>query len=529
MWMKILTVILSGAIGAGPASAFCGFYVAQADADLFNNSSKVVVARKDQRTVVTMANDYEGDLTEFAMVVPVPTLITREQVHISDPDLIKTLDAFSAPRLAEYYDDDPCYEPPVYSGGACAGDLCDLQSIVVTGSRIKDAALGVTIEDSFTAGEYDILILSATQSNGLQTWLNENGYILPEGANRILGSYIRQGMKFFVAKINLEERDKTGSDFLRPISIAYEDENFMLPIRLGTLNANGSQDLIAFFLTSKGRVETSNYRTSKIPTNKDVPLFIKEEADAFGGFYKAVFDRAVEKRGGSGVFLEYFWDVGSCDPCAGAPPSLHQLARLGAFWMDDVGIEDLGDLTEEELSKNLAEQAMDTYGDFEDLWRWSDQDFKVFKSDLDDSFDSYWGDNLFLTRLHVRYDARSFPEDLTFIETGDKRQFQGRYVINVPWRGEATCEAAESYISDVTKRQTKEFKALRRLTNWDMDTIRARATANGDLPFTLATKPAENTDSPEKARARAYFEAQRESLKQSYWWLDPWRPSEPED
>ena len=43
-------------------------------------------------------------------------------------------------------------------------------------------ALGVTIEAQYTVGEYDILILSAKQSGGLETWLTENGYRIPAGA-----------------------------------------------------------------------------------------------------------------------------------------------------------------------------------------------------------------------------------------------------------------------------------------------------------------------------------------------------------
>jgi hypothetical protein len=39
---------------APPAAAFCGFYVAQADAKLFNKASKVVLAWDDGKTAVTM-------------------------------------------------------------------------------------------------------------------------------------------------------------------------------------------------------------------------------------------------------------------------------------------------------------------------------------------------------------------------------------------------------------------------------------------------------------------------------------------
>ena len=50
-----------------PAAAFCGFYVAKADTKLFNEASKVVLVRDGNRTVLTMANDYQGDPKEFAV------------------------------------------------------------------------------------------------------------------------------------------------------------------------------------------------------------------------------------------------------------------------------------------------------------------------------------------------------------------------------------------------------------------------------------------------------------------------------
>src|SRR5206468_878281 len=91
-----------------PAHAFCGFYVCKADTKLFNRASQVVLVRDGDRTVLTMANDFSGNLTEFAVVIPVPTRIGRDQIHIGDKALIDHLDAYSAPRLVEYYDENPC-------------------------------------------------------------------------------------------------------------------------------------------------------------------------------------------------------------------------------------------------------------------------------------------------------------------------------------------------------------------------------------------------------------------------------------
>src|ERR1700751_2084501 len=91
-----------------PAAAFCGFYVAKADSKLFNKSSKVVLARDGNTTALTMASDYEGEPKEFAVVIPVPTFIERKQIGVVEMKTIDHLDAFTAPRLVEYHDPDPC-------------------------------------------------------------------------------------------------------------------------------------------------------------------------------------------------------------------------------------------------------------------------------------------------------------------------------------------------------------------------------------------------------------------------------------
>jgi hypothetical protein len=106
--LALITLAASTLVAASAASAFCGLYVAKADAKLFNRSSKVVVARKDRRTVVTMASDYHGDPKEFALIVPVPTVVSRDQIQITENSLIDDLDVYTAPRLVEYFDQDPC-------------------------------------------------------------------------------------------------------------------------------------------------------------------------------------------------------------------------------------------------------------------------------------------------------------------------------------------------------------------------------------------------------------------------------------
>jgi hypothetical protein len=428
------------------ARAFCGFYVAKADAKLFNKASKVVVARKDTRTTITMASDYQGDPKEFALVIPVPTVIAKDQIKISDNALVDHLDAYSAPRLVEYHDPDPC-AVNLQTRFSMRGNAAAPAALMDVTKAPTPAALGVKIEAEYTVGEYDIAILSAKESGGLTTYLNQEGYKIPAGAAPVLASYIKQDMKFFVARVNLKEQAKAGATYLRPIQVTTDTPKFMLPIRLGTVNANGPQDMIVLMLTEKGRVETTNYRTHKIPSNMDVPLFTKNE---FGNFYRAMFAEQVRRDGGKAVYLEYAWDISmnasKCDPCAAPPVPVATLSALGADWptgaIVQVPATDNGGVTTWRMP------APSTYA-------------------------------AFITRLHVRYDAAHFPEDLMFQETADRANYQGRYVLRHPYTGKPTCQQGEDYARTLPLRFATEATTLQHLTGWDIATIKQKMGATG--------------------------------------------------
>jgi hypothetical protein len=422
----VALVAISSQPMVGPAAAFCGFYVAKVDAKLFNKSSKVVLTRDGNQTTITMASDYEGDPNEFAVVIPVPTFIERRQIGVVDTKTIDHLDGYTAPRLVEYSDPDPCRPSREYRMLAMVAPVPARRGVASAVSYN-----GVTVEASYDVAEYDVSILSAQESNGLVDWLTDNGYRIPNGAAAVLGSYIKQNMRFFVAKVNLERRKLAGNHYLRPLQIRYQTTKFMVPLRLGTVNANGPQDLIVYALTRNGRVEAANYRTVKLPTGMDVPLYVKAE---FGKFYKAMFDRAVAREDMHAVFVEYAWDMGWCDPCASEPLSNKELVELGARW--------IGDDSATPFRQGSAP--------------------------------------VFATRLHVRYDAKSFPEDIVFQETYDRENFQGRYVLRHPWQGNASCPAAQAYRRDLPMRFAKEAANLMELTGWTRNEVEAQMQNAGE-------------------------------------------------
>lgn len=418
----------------GPARAFCGFYVAKADASLFNKASQVILVRDGSRTVISMLSDYRGSLDEFALVVPVPQVLKQGQIHVGERSTFERLDSYSAPRLAEYYDPDPC-QRALYAPASVGG----VANVAVRGESKEERsrALGVAVEASYTVGEYDIVILSARESDGLETWLRENGYRIPNGASKALKPYVRQNMKFFIAKVNIKEQARTGLTYLRPLQFAYESQKFMLPLRLGMVNADGPQDLIAYVLTRHGRVEATNYRTLKLPANLELPLYIRSD---FAAFYRSMFEQQAKTQDHRVVFTEYFWDMSWCDPCAADPLSPDELSAAGVFWLD-------------------SEDAVDSTAP-RPVPRWRRQ---------------LSGAPVLVTRLHVRYTPETFPEDLMFQETGDRENFQARYVLRHPWHGKPdACAEARLYFDALERRQEKEAQTLVSLTGWNIKDVRTR-------------------------------------------------------
>jgi hypothetical protein len=379
------------------AHAFCGFYVAGSGEPLYNDATMVVLYRQGTKTVLSMQNTYQGPPEEFAMVVPVPHVLKKDDVQPIPRSLFADVDRMASPRLVEYWEQDPCTQllSKEYLQRIPAGRSYQTALQTMPGST------GVKIEAQFEVAEYDIVILSATESTGLETWLRHSGYHLPDGAEPVLRPYVEAGTRFFVAKVDPKRLtfDNRGQTMLTPLRISYDSEQFSLPIRLGLLNSQGEQDLLVHILADR-RYEVANRDNRFIPTNLTAPASALQD---FGAYYRGLFDEFALP----GVaYTEYAWTATTCDPCPGPALDLSQLGQLGAVW----------------------------------------------------------GTQLTLTRLHLRTSSAQATDDLVFraagpvvggVGTPDAEgmlqpgvqpgtdglsSFQGRYVVLHPWEREARCK-----------------------------------------------------------------------------------------
>jgi len=423
--------MLAAAAVARDARAFCGFYVSGAEASLTNNATQVVLMRDGARTVLSMQNGYQGPPQDFAMVVPVPVVLKKENVKTLARDVFDHVDKLTAPRLVEYWEQDPCPRPLPQNRLYKAMEMAPMAA--VGAGRGGGALPAVRIEAQFSVGEYDVVVLSATDSTALDSWLQQNKYKIPAGAEPYLRPYVQMGMKFFVAKVDVSkvkfERIGNGPEqaILSPLRFFYDSDAFNLPIRLGLINSGGTQDLVVTILGRNQRYEVANYDNVAIPTNINVSDAARNE---FGAFYAKLFDQTIEKHPRS-VVTEYSWQSSSCDPCPTPPLEGSDLATLGADVLPGVApAPPVG------RGAPIIAPA------------------PVIPWNLVNSF--------VVTRLHARYSKDSLGDDLFFrpappivggrefmqqngkLEEGARpdssNNFQARYIIRHPWTGPIACK-----------------------------------------------------------------------------------------
>jgi MYXO-CTERM domain-containing protein len=404
----IAAAVLWAVCAPTAAHAFCGFYINGAGGEMFNNATEVVMMRAGTRTVLAMQNNYQGPPQDFAMVVPVPVVLHEGDVKTLTKETFAKVDQMSSPRLVEYWEQDPCNAG--YGMRNEMAPMADMAGAPAEAPPNKASSYGVKVEAQFVVGEYNVAILSAKDSTGLDGYLRAEHYQIPKGAAPLLRPYVDAGMKFFVARVDPKKvKFVNGMAELSPLRFHYDSDEFALPIRLGLANSSGTQDLIVNILAPHQRYELANYKNITIPTNLDV----KDDVRArFGEFYAALFDRTAQQNPGA-IVTEYAWDAGSCDPCPGPTLDDSDFQTLGADVLGEAG----------------------------------------------------GGGDLVLTRLHARYGKADAPNDLVFraappivggreerddagnlekrSRPDETNNFQGRYAIRHRWTGPIACDSPQ--------------------------------------------------------------------------------------
>ena len=355
------------------AQAFCGAYLGSSESLITNATSTVVYVREGNRSTITMSNDILTQARSFTMLIPAPGTLVASDVKVVEPGVVARIENYAAPRLVEYTCDD------LHGGHSLKDAACGCATdalMELAASTAMDFLPGLLDQLEVGFGSYEISTLAASSTSELEAWAAGQGLFLPDGSADLFEEYVSGGASFISVKVDLDEV-MSGGVLLKPIQFSYESEMMSLPIRLGTLNSAGSQDVVLHVITDTGgAVGISNYPEFTVEGDC---MFDEDGAGSFSRFYDDLYaDQWDAEAGGAGYVTEYLWAPSACDPCTGGGP--------------------------------LTESALRDVG---------------YRGDPRDAV---------VTRLHVRYGAGAVEGDLMLYDAGRHgyAQHQQRYILYNP-------------------------------------------------------------------------------------------------
>lgn len=313
------------------AQAFCGTYLGPAGDAPDNGESVLVLSMVNGRTVLTMASDFEGDVQDFGLLVPVPAGFDAASVVVPDAAALDVLDVYSGPRVVGYtceqvWDGQVVRNESQYSAGGCAGTATTRPGTTATTTTgttttsLSDAELrDVIVKSRATVGSYELAVVAADDTEGLQGWLDANGLAMPAEVEPVIQDFMDRGTWFLAARVSAG----TDAAWLEPLQMVYDSELRAIPLRLGTTSSEGVQDLVLYTLATS-RVRVTNYEES----------VIEDECMPDGSsFYEQAVDEALlseDPAARATWAVEYAWGGGKCDPCTDQGPlDPDTLATLG--------------------------------------------------------------------------------------------------------------------------------------------------------------------------------------------------------
>lgn len=481
--VRILPILAALALFSRPAHAFVGLFVGKQPGKRVNHASFVVVMRKGGTTVVTVMNDYEGPLDDFALVMPVPSDVTVDHVKMLKRDLMDRIDRITAPRFHRFWEEDPC-DPsaPIQQwqqsrkasnataflgGGSTMGGM--------GGEKPVPKAMLMNVTPEFNQGEYSFSILDDSDANDFDGWLKKQGYQAPPGAAQAVAPYVKAGMKLLVAHVDSRkiELEGGGRAMLSPFRFYTEKPFDTIPEKLGLLNIDKKQELIVYVLDPNARYETKNYENVFPPTNIQVDFKVKER---IGEFYAALQDLIAKKH--PKAFLdEYAWSTTGCgQPCPDDPLDVGELLTFG------------GDVFERSVPKSELNPKPPPLTDAEkkQLKGLKGKDRKQFFADRKELARRkalIARQKYVLSRLDYRFDARTLPEDpkigptgavqggvgvpkgrqariATAVTPAKTNELQTRYINVHPWKGMMKCKSPDRWRWGIPPRT---YRGLRKI------------------------------------------------------------------
>ncbi|WP_411102797.1 DUF2330 domain-containing protein [Streptomyces sp. cmx-4-9] len=236
--LALLFALLATQLGSliSPAYACgCGAMVPEGGS-VIGVDRETSVVRWDGRTEqIVMRFTVGGDARRAAWIMPVPG---RATVELGDAEVFGALADMTRPERrvrTRFWPREGDW--PFTSGGR------DTAGAPAPGA----AAPGVGVVGRERLGDFDVARLTATDPGALRTWLEDNGFRLPDRLATEVRPYVDQGWEYVAVRLAPREQGRPLAGELDPLSIRFDSDRLVYPMRLSRM-ARARQSLGLYVL-----------------------------------------------------------------------------------------------------------------------------------------------------------------------------------------------------------------------------------------------------------------------------------------
>ena len=219
----------------------------------------IVYDPQTQQVNLVPSINFTGEATEFAIVIPTPSIPKLDTV---DRWIFSDLNGLTRPVTQ-------------WRGGGWGSSGLGCGAANDDDDFAFEDDDGVTVISEQEVGAFDTVILTADNPMALTDWLNRHGYHHSIEDNAILRSYIDQRWIFTAMRLSVTQFEggrRGPAQFfdatIDPILLTYTAEKLIYPLRLTSISAREGTDVTVYILTSNkmhfpgARVEYANRITN---------------------------------------------------------------------------------------------------------------------------------------------------------------------------------------------------------------------------------------------------------------------------
>jgi MYXO-CTERM domain-containing protein len=225
-----------------PASACGGCFIRAGTENSVVTDHRMAFSVSPQQTVLWDQIKYSGNPKAFSWVLPVRSGAILELSH---DEWFAALDGLTAPVITGPVRN--CSNSAA-GGGGCGG--VSKVSGFASASAAGAGGSGVEVISQSVVGPYDTVTVRSTDPHALETWLDVNGYAIPDSFRPTIAAYVGEGFDFIALRLQPGE----GVQSMQPVRVVTQGADAALPLRMVAAGV-GAQVGITLFVISEGRYE----------------------------------------------------------------------------------------------------------------------------------------------------------------------------------------------------------------------------------------------------------------------------------